>query len=205
MSSKRKNTPTKLSQDDVVHERPTLNSDCDNNHFDCEGDTEPRLHQHFGFEHSDNDDSDSAVERFPLKRQRLLDRVGSSHNNSESDSDDYHNSPSQNNNNNNSITTTKPSLGLHKKSMESVLRRLNSKSQDVDMKESMSATGESKDSNVIASVQHLLTGGGPLLDKEQKLNEMIAQLQNIKDGLQKQVSACTCTSRWPLWSLSRYG
>lgn len=184
MSSKRKNTPTKLSKDDVVLERQTLNSDCDNNHFDSEGDPEPHLpHQFIQFDHSDNDSSDTGSDRLPRKKQRLGDRVGSQHS-AESDSDECHSSLQ---NNNNCLTTTKPSLGLHKKSMASVLRRLNSKSQDTDMKDILTKTTEEKDPGVIESVQQILTSDGPVQDKEQKLNEMIAQLQTIKDGLQKQV------------------
>lgn len=68
--------------------------------------------------------------------------------------------------------------------MESVLRRLSSKTDIGELENN----NMNEDSKVKESIQVLLSDGS-LREKEQRLSEMIAQLQNLKENLstQKQV------------------
>lgn len=180
MSSKRKNTPTKLPKDDVVSERQfhAANLDCDNN-LDSEGENESHLHI---VTHSDSEtqDSDSSVsERPPSKKQRILDRVKQE---SDSENDSSSQISPQFITNNNHILT-KPSLGLQRKSMDSVLKKLGSKS-DSDMENSQAAAANGEEP-MAESIQLLLRDGSSPSEKERRLSEMIAQLQNLKENINK--------------------
>ncbi|XP_041367101.1 transcription factor SOX-13-like [Gigantopelta aegis] len=187
MSSKRKNTPTKLAKDDVVTQRLNQHSDCEGMNFESEG--EPKHFTHYSSNNGVSSDdshtaSDSSGSDSPLSTKKHL-GVPPPPQTHDTDSDSDH-ELRVNNNNNNCISPTKSPLGLHRKSMESVLRRLNSKStdcQDSDTKDDGSMTG--KESKVYESVQQLLSSESPIQDKEQRLAEMIAQLQNIKESLGK--------------------
>ena len=202
MSSKRKNTPTKLAKDDVVTQRLIQHSDCEGMNF--EGDSESKHLAHYGnnngvsSDDSHNSDSNHSDSPLSSKKRHVDVPLPPSHNISspltpardsaalpphDTDSDSDHELRA-NHNNNNCISPTKSPLGLHRKSMESVLRRLNSKSsdcQDSDQKED----GSGKETKVYESVQQLLSSESPIQDKEQRLAEMIAQLQNIKESLGK--------------------
>lgn len=181
MSSKRKNTPTKLPKDDVVNERPIYNSihrEHRNLHLDLDRDFDlhPPLHI---VEHNENgidrQDSDSGTEQPQSKKQRILQSVRNS-SDSESDQEFYND------------YSTRPLLGLHKKSMESVLRKLNSKSDDFETDKTFSDSNvamATQPEEMIQSIQMLLADTNAQ-DKEQKLSEMIAQLQTLKDRMKKE-------------------
>ena len=181
MSSKRKNTPTKLPKDDVVNERPifnTIHRDHNNLHLDLDRDFE--LHQPLHIvEHNENgfdrQDSDSGTEQPQSKKQRILQSV---RNSSDSDSD-----PETNHRD-----ITKPAIGLHKKSMENVLKRLNSRPEDFINDRTFSDSGMTmtkQPEEMLQNIQMLLADSNAQ-DKEQKLSEMIAQLQTLKDRMRKE-------------------
>ncbi|OWF43210.1 transcription factor SOX-13-like isoform X4 [Mizuhopecten yessoensis] len=177
MSSKRKNTPTKLPKDDVVSERPI--SECDSNQ-DSDGELDPS-HLHIVTKSdSESQDSDSCgLDRPPSKKQRILQRVRQG-----SDSDNELSFSTHFNNNNNHITT-KSNFGLQKKSMDSVLRRLSSKSDSELENNNMADKPGNSDVRVKESIQMLLSDGS-LTDKERRLSDMIAQLQDLKEDISKQ-------------------
>lgn len=195
MSSKRKNTPTKLPKDDVVNERPIFNPlSREHNNLCLDLDRDFELHQPLHIiEHNENgidrQDSDSGTDQPQSKKQRILQSVRNS-SDSDSDQDSYNDH------------STRPLLGLHKKSMESVLRRLNPKSEDFTSDRTFidsSLTMTSQPEEMIQSIQKLLADSNAQ-DKEQKLSEMIAQLQTLKDRMRKEkevtftffVSVSTC-------------
>ena len=202
MSSKRKNTPTKLPRDDVVNERPIYNQlPQDRHNFDFERDIsyQPALHivdsnlTTNGFENHDSNDSNS-YDQPQNKKQRILQSV---RNSSDSESDSESNFNSNNN-------LTKPGLGLHKKSMESVLRRLNThrppdgltEQEYLDKYLKMSQRGGAGEVQMFCNIQKMLTDN-TVEDKEEKIGQMIAQLQNLKDSIRKdkQVWDISCIHR----------
>ena len=193
MSSKRKNTPTKLPKDDVVTERPIYNSlPQDFNHYDLDRDLDyqPQLHivDSHGYSNGlDTHDSDSSYERDrpTNKKQRILQSVRHS---SDSESDqEYTNSLTNSN-------STKPALGLHRKSMESVLRRLNSSSShgmDSEMDKEyidkcLLTSQGSQDKQLLLGIQQLLGNTDSTQDKEKRLGDMIAQLQTLRENIKKE-------------------
>ena len=180
MSSKRKNTPTKLPKDDVVNERPIFNSFHREHNLHLDLDRDFDLHQPLHIvEHNENgferQDSDSGTDQPQSKKQRILQSV---RNSSDSDSDhELHNDHS-----------TRPLFGLHKKSMESVLRRLNPKSEDLSNDRTLSDSGVTmgtQSEEMIQNIQRLLADKDAQ-NKEDKLSEMIAQLQTLKDRMRKE-------------------
>ena len=194
MSSKRKNTPTKLPKDDVVSERPIYNSIPRDFHgFDLNGDIryKPTLHIIENHETTingiDHQDLDSSFEkdRPTNKKQRILQSIKNSSSDSESDQE-------YNSTNNNS---TKPSLGLQRKSMDSVLERLNSNpmtsTESLMGKEyfdnclNMASHG-AQDKQLLVNIQQLLSDTDAQEDKEKKLGEMIAQLQTLRENIKKE-------------------
>ena len=68
------------------------------------------------------------------------------------------------------------SSSSQRKSMESVLRRLNSRAEEAEVD-----TGK-----VYNSVHEVLAGESTLTEKEKQITDMIAQLQNIKENLNRQ-------------------
>lgn len=174
MSSKRKNTPTKLPKDDVVSERPI--SECDQ---DSDSEPDSAHLQIVTKSDSESQDSDSSgSDKPPSKKQRILQRVRQ-----ESDSDNELNFTSHFNNNSHIIT--KSTFGLQRKSMDSVLRRLSSKSDGELENNNMAEKTPNPDVRVKASIQMLLSEGS-LTDKERRLSDMIAQLQDLKEDISKQ-------------------
>lgn len=191
MSSKRKNTPTKLPRDDVVNERPIFNKLPQEKHsFDLERDLAFQATPHIvdgkvssnGFDYQDSDSNGYDRDHPQNKKQRILQSV---RNSSDSESD-----PENNYNSNNNLT--KPGFGLHKKSMESVLRRLNTHKPTDGMTEQeyfdkclkMTSHRSSGDMQLVCDIQKLLTDS-TAEDKEEKLGQMIAQLQNLKESIRK--------------------
>ena len=175
MSSKRKNTPTKLAQDEMIIQREKLDNITDgDSNIDSDGDSESNLTLHIVTKPEQFEDLHSGLdspERPQSKKQRILQSVM---NDSESESE----IPTVNNNNN----LTKPTNGgVHRKSMDSVLQKLSNKAAV------RADSGENPD-NVEDSVKAVMTMDGDVQEKEKKLAEMIAQLQGLKDSLAKQVS-----------------
>nr|UJP31535.1 putative SoxD [Ensis directus] len=189
MSSKRKNTPTKLPKDDVVSERPIFNAlPHDLHSYELEKDLDFHRPLHIADHHNgiDNHDSDSSYERDrpTTKKQRILDRVRNS-SDSESDPDTPHTLDH----------STKSGIGLHKKSMESVLRRLNTNSLSSSSQEEKDyinqyitmTTQGSKDQQLLSSIQQLLSDS-TAHDKEKRLGDMITQLQTLQEKIKKEKS-----------------
>lgn len=187
MSSKRKNTPTKLSQDNIINEpiNNSLNSDCS---VDSDDDIESR----FQIVTKSDSESDSCSDGKPRsKKQRILQSV-------KRDSDSESEKETSQLSNGVPITT-KSSSGLHRKSMDSVLRRLTSRTEMADC--DVENNNSQHDQKVEESLKVLLSGGDSLNDKEKRLSEMIAQLQNLKETInkQKQVSCFTIDPKI-MWS-----
>lgn len=189
MSSKRKNTPTKLPRDDVVNERQLYNNlPQEKYNYETDIDYQPPLHiveNNENFNGVDNQDSDSSNDRDRPrnKKQRILQSI---RNSSDSESDPESNHFLLNNN------TTKPGFGLHKKSMESVLQRLNthkpgsvSEREYLDKCLKMTAQEASADMQLFTNIQQLLSDQ-TVQDKEKKIGDMIAQLQNLKECIRKE-------------------
>lgn len=232
MSSKRKNTPTKLAKDDgALLERHVLNtSGCNlrlspptsgvvwDEHSDfhlTEANSRPN-HSDSEVDNNDNNlvriDSEFLADGPPTKRQRLspdsvktreivvgvgggATECGGSGSDGEAAPPELDSetpttrggdSPTgfvaETNNNTNGVLssfspTTKLAVGPQRKSMESVLRRLNSRSAD---------TPEMDTGRVYNSVHSVLAGDSTLHEKERQISEMIAQLQNIKENLNRQ-------------------
>ncbi|XP_048779634.1 transcription factor SOX-13-like isoform X2 [Ostrea edulis] len=160
MSSKRKNTPTKLPKDS-------------NSELDSDSDTESSLHIVTRSD-SENQDSDSSSSRPPSKKQRILQSVRQD---SDSETELELLSPHQLHHH----LSTKSSLGLQRKSMESVLKRLSSKSDLAELENN----NMNEDNKVKESIQVLLSDGS-LKEKEDRLSEMISQLQSLKENLSTQ-------------------
>ncbi|XP_052800696.1 transcription factor Sox-5-like isoform X2 [Mya arenaria] len=187
MSSKRKNTPTKLPRDDVVNERPIYNTLPQEKHFDFIHTLDYQSPLHIvqghcnGVDSQDSDSNSADRDRPTNKKQRILQSVRSG---SDSDSDPENNYHTNNN-------STKPGFGLHKKSMESVLQRLGSHKPGDALSDrayleqlAMTSQQSAADMQMFMNIQKLLADT-TVQDKEQKLNEMIAQLQTLKDSIRK--------------------
>lgn len=176
MSSKRKNTPTKLAQDSIVNEPNT-----DNLNSDCSVDSDDELESRFQIVTKSDSESDSCVDRLTSKKQRILQSVKRD---SDSESD---REASQLSNGINNCTTTKSNSGSQRKSMDSVLRRLTSRTEmaECDL-ENNNMDDRQHDTKVEESLKVLLSGGDSLNDKEKRLGDMIAQLQSLKDTISKQ-------------------
>lgn len=176
MSSKRKNTPTKLAKDSIVNEPNT-----DNLNSDCSVDSDDELKSRFQIVTKSDSESDSCVDRLTSKKQRILQSVKRD---SDSESD---REASQLSNGINNCTTTKSNSGSHRKSMDSVLRRLTSRTEmaECDL-ENNNMDDRQHDTKVEESLKVLLSGGDSLNDKEKRLGDMIAQLQSLKDTISKQ-------------------
>ena len=180
MSSKRKNTPTKLAKDEVVIQREKLEqcSDGDSNHGDSDSDSESSLSLHIVSKPEQLDeyrDSDSpGSERPQTKKQRLLQSVKCE--NSDSDSE------SQTNNNN----MTKPNGGSQRKSMDNVLRRLSSKVSETVPQDGVNGVRVGENGGaVMENIKAAIGAEGSLKEKEKRLSDMIAQLQAMKESLAK--------------------
>ena len=233
MSSKRKNTPTKLAKEDgSALERHIFNSAASCNLSVAAaagassvlwGDSlkdpslyDGGLHQldddHDAVDNDNNnvdgrDCEDSGSEEPPAKQRRVSQEDGENvvvvlggeaESNdldvldtqlSDSQSSLVNNETNNNNNNNNNNTASangvvfppsakSTAVSSQRKSMESVLRRLNSRTAD---------NPEVVDSGkMYNSVHAVLAADSSLHEKEQQISDMIAQLQNIKENLNRQ-------------------
>lgn len=189
MSSKRKNTPTKLAADDalLVHERIEHTSDGDS-HIDSDLDSDCSANGSVHMRDSSDEGgresvSPSTTDRPQSKKERILQSVKSKNENDFGDNDSA-NIPMINNNN---ILLTKPQLTsqpLSRKSMDHVLMRLNSSKND-----SRSPVQKLMDTEqeLTEGIRSVLKSAESAEDQEKKLSDMIEQLQSLKEkvALQK--------------------
>ena len=212
MSSKRKNTPTKLSADELLIERERLETGSDGDSpNDSESEYESSLAINNSRKHSLLDESreessspELDLERPQSKKQRILQSIrGSSDSETEPDSIATHN------HNNNLLT--KPSSGLMtsltgRKSMDSVLRRLQPKVCDTSsyLQRTMNGSPASpskheqlrngcSEPDVMSSIKAAISGAQSAEDKEKKLSDMIAQLSALKESIAQQKEAQVST------------
>ena len=192
MSSKRKNTPTKLAKgdglDDVVMENGN------DSHPESDADSESCLTMAADRGVDDYTDGGSpGSDRPQSKKQRLLQSVQSIPSDmqslqqlqslhamrelrEDSEEEDY-----PYNNNNNILTKPSP-IGLnHRKSMDNVLRRLNKTSADQDLD-----NVRSNQEDILENLKAQISSADNMEDKEQKLAEMIAQLQSLRESIKKE-------------------
>lgn len=180
MSSKRKNTPTKLAAEDalLVQGRLEHTSDGDS-HIDsdldseCSGTGSLRIRDSFD-EGGRESVSPSSADRPQSKKERILQSVKCEN---ETDSNESNNMM-----NNNNIVLTKPQLG--RKSMDHVLMRLNSNNKS----DSRSPVQKLKDTEqeLTEGIRSVLTSADSAEEQEKKLGEMIAQLQSLKEKIAQQ-------------------
>lgn len=223
MSSKRKNTPTKLPKDSLINEQPSLSlntslqieertdhADSDNDHID-EKKVDPSGDNHSHNEsylqrdivtgmNSSNGNKNTDID---LAAESLQQSHSERESDSESDAADLQTHLFVDTNCQSSVRASSPlKLSLssspsilgtvmqynsQKRSMESVLRRLNSKAPDISL-EMAPDTGEdfSGSPKVMDTVQAVLAGEATLSEKERQISEMISHLQNIRENLSKQ-------------------
>ncbi|CAG5133027.1 unnamed protein product, partial [Candidula unifasciata] len=209
MSSKRKNTPTKLSKEDQASDKSapsTGNCDLD---VDASSEKSASCCSSIGISEDTEDitvaeseegDDDSYLDRqleLACSTSHGLKRSGHCQSASESDVDDNCSSPyvatkTLTLNPNSTLGSISGSLsaafGEHpcKRSMESVLRRLNSRVNDVSMEMAFSVDDFDDSPKVMSAVHAVLAGDGTLIEKERQISEIISHLQNIRENLSKQ-------------------
>ena len=189
MSSKRKNTPTKLAKDEVVIQREKIEqcSDGDSN-CDSDSDSDSSLSLHIVSKPEQLDelhDSDCpGSERPQSKKQRILQSVQCS---GQSDSESESSYMNHNNNNNNNMT--KSSSGPIRKSMDTVLRKLSSKQTESAVC-NLKAESPGESVEVMDNIKAAIGAEGSLKDKERRLSDMIAQLQAMKESLIHNTEVC---------------
>ncbi|GFO03368.1 hypothetical protein PoB_002987300 [Plakobranchus ocellatus] len=111
---------------------------------------------------------------------------------------------SERNNSNSPFAAPSGGISSQKRSMESVIRRLNSKASDPSAANSSSVSSPSGQSavaggtddnpKVMDTVQAVLAGEATLSEKERQISEMINHLQNIRENLSKQKEPSDCSS-----------
>ncbi|XP_013408193.1 transcription factor SOX-5 isoform X2 [Lingula anatina] len=191
MSSKRKSAPQKVSKDEVLLEHQITNSHSDKGDImmngqesDLDSDNDMALQIVTKPEElcdlPDSADSPNGLDKPQSKKQRILQSVKQQDNEtSDTEAVESHQKVSNN------YSQTKPSHGQHRKSMDFILQKLGAKS-DTDS----GINGDFPDispRDIIMTVKAVVLGErSSLLDKEQWLNELIRQLQSLKDNLGKQ-------------------
>ena len=203
MSSKRKNTPTKLAKDvEMMLQKDVIENGSDgDSHIDSDSDmSDSAIPLHIASRQDSNfddvpDSVASPTSSDPGRPQSKKERILNSVRNSESSSDEQDDFggetvPHLNNN------LTKPGSGLNsRKSVDHILKRLNPTAAEV----------EDGEGNVLDSVKAVLSTSTSVEDQQKRLGDMIAQLQSLKDNLAKGdsgVSTCTKCEMLPAWCLS---
>lgn len=172
MSSKRKNTPTKLAKDEVGEEME--NGTLEGHDSDVDSETGLTIQMgkrdtpspEEGVDYGDGGSpiSDPGSDRPQSKKQRLLQSIRD-----DSDEEELHN--------NNNIMTKPSPIGLnHRKSMDTVLRRLN-KGSDIS---------RPNEDDLLENLKAHLSSSDNTEDKERKLAEMINQLQTLRESIKKE-------------------
>ena len=215
MSSKRKNTPTKLAKDDILlQQQQALQEDRDmsgdeavvmrelenesthlestnsyKRHYADRNSTVSMAASENGERQEDSDSGSSSTERPPTnKKQRLLQSVrlyspdttehimSGDNNNTIHHTQKLSPTPEQVNHHN-----SFSHLYNQKKSMDSVLRKLNSKAEMVrgDTEQQQNGVNDS----LLDSISSVIEGSESVEDKERRLSDMISQLQSIKESL----------------------
>ncbi|XP_059177642.1 transcription factor SOX-5-like [Physella acuta] len=204
MSSKRKNTPTKLPKEELVKSQSTLeaNGATTSDHSDPED--EPELISNkdpIEEEFEDKADEDTEIDESGAEKDGDLESTDARKNNlgevdseNESRVDEFpivsvgRASPTKLTPS--GISSAAGSTGLfnsHKRSMETVLRRLNSKASDTSSEVALTSGVDLGDQpRVMETVQAVLAGEATLSEKERQISEMISHLQNIRENLNKQ-------------------
>ena len=191
MSSKRKNTPTKLAKGDGLDEVVMENGNESHNESDAESETcltmaaaNERGVEDYTDGGSPGSDPGSGSDRPQSKKQRLLQSVRE-----DSEEEDY---PFNNNINNNIMTKPSP-IGLnHRKSMDNVIRRLGKNSNSAgsgDARLNDARLNDARLSNqedLLENLKAQISSSDNMEDKEQKLAEMIAQLQSLRESIKKE-------------------
>ncbi|XP_055899649.1 transcription factor Sox-5-like isoform X3 [Biomphalaria glabrata] len=200
MSSKRKNTPTKLPKEEG---QLVLGLSCSGSSYDMLEENEENV----AHSNCDTDtDQDTAEEILSLDRvkERPLQQCDlddghrsrpATDGESESEQEDrsrldgHHSalrplSPPASKTSSSPLSALFPS---QRRSMETVLKRLNSKANDVPSETTLNSGQEISDSpKVMDTVQAVLAGEATLSEKERQISEMINHLQNIRENLSKQ-------------------
>ncbi len=208
MSSKRKNTPTKLASSEMMpHQTLAEHGSDGDSSIGSESDLDSDISLHIAShdENSDNDmqgtDCNTSMEhdRPPSKKQRILQSVRTEA--ESSDTDDHlnrsptnlsspgHSSDAMSPNaipmNNNILTKPCISGLMNKKTMDNVIQRLQPKGDGQDGSR-FEESPEQDQQILMGSIQAVLASPGSLEEKQRCLNGMIAQLQTIKDKLKTQ-------------------
>lgn len=211
MSSKRKNTPTKLSKEDHGNEKITASLGSSDLDVDATSEKSASCCSSIGISEdteditvadSEDGDDDSCLEG-QLEHGAVVDDVKrSSHcqSASESEGEDTLSSTYAANKtlalNTESVSPAAISAAFDehpcKRSMESVLRRLNSRVNDVSMEMAFSADDFNDSPKVMSAVHAVLAGDGTLIEKERQISEIISHLQNIRENLSKQKHQVQC-------------
>ena len=186
MSSKRKNTPTKLAADEMLittEEEACLlengRTDCHTADLRCDDSdssgSELNLQIVSGDADDDSDDDTDRCDEPPTKRQHYSDAMFDT--TSGEDLTPSHHKHSMIGHNNNSIMT-KPYAGSnHRKSMNHVLKRLNSKKDENGEKH--------REGDVIGSIKAVISStDATVQQKQQQISDMIKELQRIRESLE---------------------
>ncbi|KAK0068041.1 serine/threonine-protein kinase ifkA, partial [Biomphalaria pfeifferi] len=200
MSSKRKNTPTKLPKEEG---QLVLGLSCSGSSYDMLEENEENVAHSNCDTDTDQDTADEIlsldrVKERPLQQCDLDDGHRSrpaTDGESESEQEDrsrldgHHSalrplSPPASKTSSSPLSALFPS---QRRSMETVLKRLNSKANDVPPETTLNSGQEISDSpKVMDTVQAVLAGEATLSEKERQISEMINHLQNIRENLSKQ-------------------
>lgn len=203
MSSKRKNTPTKLPKEELVKAQSTLDSNgaTTPDHSDPEEETELISNKDaIENELEDKADEDTEIDESGAEKDGDLESTDARKTRGEVDSDnEFHvvefpivsiGRASPTKLTPSGISSAAEPTGLfnsHKRSMETVLRRLNSKASDTSSEVALTSGVDLGDQpKVMETVQAVLAGEATLSEKERQISEMINHLQNIRENLNKQ-------------------
>ena len=195
MSSKRKNTPTKLAADEMLitpEEEACLlenaRTNCRATELRCDDSdssgSELNLHIVSCDADDDSDDDSDRCDEPPTKKQHLLQSIDYSDELSEmTTAEDLTAASPQHrhsiiNHSNNSILTKPHSGSNHRKSMNHVLKRLNSKQGEGEK----TAPAEA---DVIGSIKAVISStDATVQQKQQQISDMIKELQRIRESLE---------------------
>ena len=204
MSSKRKNTPTKLAADEMlittVEEACLLangRTDCHMSELRCDDSDSSGSELNLHIVSGDADDDDDSDCEPPTKKQHLVDGADYSDSDTTTAEDlsaaasPPHRHSFVNHSNNNNSILTKPYPGSNqRKSMNHVLKRLNSK-QDSERREEEGCTEEGRreeghaEGDVIGSIKAVISStDATVQQKQQQISEMIKELQRIRESLE---------------------
>ena len=194
MSSKRKNTPTKLAADEMlittVEEACMLangRTDCHMSELRCDDSDSSGSELNLHIVSGDADDDDDSDDEPPMKKKHLVDGADYSDSDTTTPEDlsaaasPPHRHSFVNHSNNNNSILTKPYPGSNqRKSMNHVLKRLNSKQDNERREEEGCAEGD-----VIGTIKAVISStDATVQQKQQQISDMIKELQRIRESLE---------------------